>query len=96
MANTARLQKQHCLYRHFTADGRLLYVGISVDPFTRWTQHKCSREWIPLVARIELQWFTERWRALEAEQLALRTENPIYNQSRPTPHVPPAIAESAS
>ena len=39
------------LYRHFAADGSLLYVGISLSALNRLGQHKQNAEWFDKISR---------------------------------------------
>lgn len=69
------------LYRHFDKDGRLLYVGISLDAIVRLRQHVASAEWAGLIATITIERHPSRDEAVAAELKAIRTENPIYNRA---------------
>lgn len=71
------------LYRHFDADGRLLYVGISRSVTARLTQHSES-PWDHLIARIEVERFPTREEAEAAERAAIRSERPIHNRTHNT------------
>lgn len=67
------------LYRFFDADGDLLYVGISLNPWTRWKQHKSVKDWAEDVASSTIEWHDTREEALDAERLAIIDERPRYN-----------------
>lgn len=67
------------LYRHFNADGALLYVGMSAAPAQRMTHHASNSAWGREIATVELQWFDSKREALEAERQAIETEAPEYN-----------------
>ncbi|MEU3282892.1 type II toxin-antitoxin system Phd/YefM family antitoxin [Streptomyces antibioticus] len=67
------------LYRLFDANGALLYVGISTQPDTRWTQHASDKPWWPLVQCRKVEWHPDRTAAEAAEREAVRTEEPLYN-----------------
>lgn len=67
------------LYRHFDAEGQLLYVGISLSALTRLGQHKENAQWYGRIARVEIQTFPSRAAALHAEREAVRTEQPSFN-----------------
>jgi hypothetical protein len=56
------------LYRHFDDEGRLLYVGISLSPTYRLSQHRVSSSWFVRISRISVEWFHNRDTALEALQ----------------------------
>ena len=71
---------EHCeLYRHFDKDGRLLYVGISLNSVSRLSQHKNVSRWYDQIVRIEIERFPSRKEALEAEAKAINEENPVHN-----------------
>lgn len=67
------------LYRHFDRDGTLLYVGISLHAIYRLGQHQES-DWSRHIARVDIQTYTSRAAALEAERRAIRIEQPIFNK----------------
>ncbi len=67
------------LYRHLDADGRLLYVGISVNPFERTQYHRHCAHWFRRVATIQIDWFPSRDLARAAEDEITRAEGPLYN-----------------
>jgi hypothetical protein len=67
------------LYRHFDKRGNLLYVGISLTTVKRLGEHRTGSAWFRKVATITIQHFRTRKAALEAERIAIQTENPIYN-----------------
>ena len=67
------------VYRHFNADGQLLYIGCSTDPMGRTKAHASSAPWFREVARIELQHFDSLSDALAAEAEAIRMERPLHN-----------------
>lgn len=66
------------LYRFFDAAGRLLYVGQSKDPGSRFKQHERDKHWFPDVAEIRI----ERVAAElidDLEREAIRDEHPLHN-----------------
>jgi hypothetical protein len=67
------------LYRHFAADGSLLYVGISLSWPARTKAHANSARWFDQVARVEIEQFPTRAAALEAERAAIKLERPKFN-----------------
>jgi hypothetical protein len=67
------------LYRHFAADGRLLYVGISVNVIWRIGTHQERSHWFRSISRIEIEHFDSRDAALAAEKTAIRAEKPLFN-----------------
>lgn len=42
----------HALYRFYDAAGALLYVGITIDPGSRWRSHAHDKPWWQQVAQI--------------------------------------------
>lgn len=72
------------LYRHFDAEGRLLYVGISLSAARRLEQHKSTAQWFSKIVRVEIQWHPSRMDALAAEASAIVNEHPLHNVWRPT------------
>ena len=67
------------LYRHFDADKKLLYVGISLSAFARLSQHKDHSQWFEQIKTVTLESFDTREEAMAAERKAIRTENPQFN-----------------
>jgi predicted GIY-YIG superfamily endonuclease len=83
------------LYRHFDADGRLLYVGISKHTMRRLAEHGDSR-WAHDIASVTLEHFSSREEASEAEKQAIRAECPVYNRLRfgaPKPETAEALPD---
>lgn len=66
------------LYRHFDADGVLLYVGISLSAVQRLSQHSAS-PWSDRIARVDVERFPSREAAERAEREAIQTERPKHN-----------------
>lgn len=67
------------LYRHFSANGELLYVGISCKPITRLKQHEHDSGWASEIARVEIERFETRAAAMAAEREAIKKEKPRHN-----------------
>ena len=74
-------RKQHLvgLYRMYSADGVLLYIGQSGAPARRIEQHAACRDWPYVVARIDVEWHPTRETAVLAEAAAIAAECPKYN-----------------
>jgi predicted GIY-YIG superfamily endonuclease len=66
------------LYRHYDEDGRLLYVGISLDVLKRIQQHRGS-SWSRDITYIAIEGYASREAAEAAERVAIETERPLYN-----------------
>lgn len=67
------------LYRHFDADGVLLYVGISLRPVQRLGTHAKGSRWADRITRVTVEWRESREAAMRAESVAIRDELPSYN-----------------
>ena len=94
MRHTVRIGYQ--LYRHFSATGELLYVGISLGAILRLRQHRAmSSPWILDVARIEIQTYPSRAEAAAAEREAIKTEKPKYNKAHNKAKLCGVLAERA-
>jgi len=73
------------LYRHFDAEGRLLYVGISARALQRLATHGAVSHWFHLIVRVTLEHFPSRADALLAEAAAIKAEGPLHNIAGVTP-----------
>lgn len=78
------------LYRHYDASNTLLYVGVSLNALVRLQQHKVSH-WFDDITRVDIQKFASREEVLEAERVAITSENPVHNISRPKPKSAKAV-----
>ena len=67
------------LYRHFTGDGQLLYVGVTNNPVARWRSHRRTKVWWPEVVHTTYALFGSREDLLAAERAAIIAERPAYN-----------------
>ncbi|GAA1887886.1 hypothetical protein GCM10009837_07130 [Streptomyces durmitorensis] len=70
------------LYRYFDADDVLLYVGISNKPDFRAKAHLYESrrdDWPKRAGRRTDEWHASRPLALKAEEVAIKTEKPLYN-----------------
>lgn len=67
------------LYRHYDKHGNLLYVGISLSAVHRLSQHKSNSLWASEITSIEIERFTSREDALQAERQAIEQEKPVWN-----------------
>ena len=70
---------QTTLYRHFNADGVLLYVGISLSALYRLSQHADHSEWYNEISKVEMEHFCDRPSAMVAERKAVISEGPLHN-----------------
>jgi predicted GIY-YIG superfamily endonuclease len=71
------------VYRYFTEEGVLLYVGVAFDPHARLQQHRVSKDWFYDIKFIRLDHYETRWEALRAEHLAIEIEKPRHNGEPP-------------
>ena len=74
------------VYRMFSAAGRLLYIGQTVNPAQRLCLHRndAEKNWLTEVVRMEIQWLPTREAAKATEAAAIRAECPIYNVDHQT------------
>ncbi|MFJ9810702.1 GntR family transcriptional regulator [Streptomyces sp. NPDC101158] len=70
------------LYRLFTSDGALLYVGITCNLDQRLAKHTLEKLWWHQVARMTVEWRATRAEALQAEEIAEREEHPRFCDTR--------------
>lgn len=84
-----REYNEHVLYRFFSADGALLYVGITNSPRDRFSQHRSAAPWWEEATSITLTRYTNRNELAAAEIHAIKTENPKYNRTHAQPQPPP-------
>lgn len=82
-AQKKREKGKTALYRHYNAEGKLLYVGISLNHLARLTQHRSSAHWYEDIVQVTIEWFTTRDEAENAELVAIIAENPLHNEKRP-------------
>lgn len=68
------------VYRAFSKDNELLYIGITQDLKNRIINHKSSKKWWIEVDRIDEESFDDRLSAMKAEVRAIKSENPKYNK----------------
>ncbi|WP_327223072.1 GIY-YIG nuclease family protein [Streptomyces platensis] len=90
------------LYRFYSADQELLYVGISRNLPDRWNWHRLKTAWYSRARHVAVSFYAERGDAFRAESAAIRTQDPLHNVMRPKPkrakrdrtddalHAPPA------
>lgn len=74
------------LYRLYAADGTLLYVGVTGNLLKRFREHRYKKSWWPQVTGMRLAYYDSRAEAEEAEDAAIRSENPVHNILRTPAH----------
>jgi len=67
------------LYRHYDAEGRLLYVGVTDCLTERDKQHASKSVWHKDVARTDTEWCLSRDHAFALERVAIEYERPLHN-----------------
>jgi hypothetical protein len=72
-------QRNYELYRHFDADGKLLYVGRALNALERLTVHRDNAPWYYEITTVTIERFATYRELLDAEQVAIRRENPRHN-----------------
>lgn len=68
------------LYRHWDADGNLLYVGISLSAVARLSRHISGSPWADKIVNVTVEYLPSRDEALVAEKAAIMEEKPIWNK----------------
>ena len=69
------------LYRHFAANGDLLYIGQSISAIARLSGHKKDSAWFNQITRVEIEHFSTRETVLIEEKKAIINEHPIFNKT---------------
>ena len=72
------------LYRFFSQNGTLLYVGISLSALTRYRNHKTSANWWLEISSIQVVNYPSRELAEAAEKRTIISERPLYNRVHTT------------
>lgn len=68
------------LYRYFSKNNTLLYVGISKSAFVRQQQHSIKSNWYQEAVRCDMsERYETREEALAAEKIAIEKEKPLHN-----------------
>lgn len=69
------------LYRFYSSEGELLYVGITHNLEQRWANHARRQPWWLDVAERTVEWHETRSVAGDLEDKALREEEPLYDRT---------------
>lgn len=67
------------LYRFYAADDALLYIGLTVNPGQRFTNHAHKKEWWVDVAKVTLEQHPDYPALVVAEREAIQAEKPLHN-----------------
>lgn len=68
------------LYRLFDADMNLLYVGITWNPFVRWTRHSYEKQWWQRVAYADVHVCEDNYNARHWETWCIKNQHPLFNK----------------
>lgn len=72
--------RRTALYRHWNAEGTLLYIGQAYDGLNRFTKHlRDSQKWSLDVALSTTEYFDNKALAIKAEGIAIKAEKPKFN-----------------
>lgn len=74
--------RPHAVYRHWSAEGELLYIGATGDPEARWKVHRFKSSWAKSVAKITYEWFPDFRACRRAEREAIVREGPRHNRAK--------------
>lgn len=72
-------EKPASIYRCFSVDGELLYIGCSANVKLRIVQHRSSSAWFGDVTEITTVDYPTKHEALKAEAAAIMAEQPRHN-----------------
>lgn len=75
----ARRAEDTALYRAWSPNGALLYIGITKSPTSRMRGHERTAEWWDEMQSVTFTWLPTREAALEAEAIAIVAERPPFN-----------------
>jgi hypothetical protein len=67
------------VYECYAADGTLLYVGLTEDPWQRQASHRRSSPWYPDLDHVLLRIVACRDGASQLEQQVIHDREPLYN-----------------
>lgn len=73
------MSERTAVYRLYSAEDVLLYVGVAKRFGTRWEQHARVQPWWHHVDHQTVHWLPSREDALLAEKIAMDIEQPVYN-----------------
>lgn len=73
------MTKPCAVYRVYSKDGRLLYIGASPSPLNRAKLHSDYKHWATEIDTIKCEWFATKAEAFAAEAEMIRSECPEWN-----------------
>lgn len=87
-AEASLLPRGPVVYRCYDAeDGELIYIGSTVDLFTRVRAHRSGTAWWEEVGEVKAESYPTESAARAAESQAIAAETPYYNRRGLPPHV---------
>lgn len=78
--NTLEKNPKCAVYQHLDADGRILYIGVSINPMARFGQHRGCSPWVLQVATITVEWFDSQAAAYAEERRLVAIHQPPMNR----------------
>lgn len=81
------------LYRHYNAEGVLLYVGVSLKAIFRLRQHQRRSHWSDDIAKMTIERYATHHEATLAEIYAIITERPLFNKQHARSYTARAASE---
>jgi predicted GIY-YIG superfamily endonuclease len=70
------------LYRFYNQANELLYVGITNNPFNRFSGHSKDKEWFKEISHSTFEHYPNRLLVDKAETAAIKLEKPKYNKAK--------------
>lgn len=74
-------ERPTALYRYYDIGDLLLYAGISGRLYGRTGEHVGGSSWMDFAVRSTIERFPSRDGALEAEEVAIKAERPLFNHT---------------
>lgn len=71
---------QDFIYRLYDHEMNLLYVGITWNPFVRWTDHSKTKTWWESVAYADVHLCADNRDARSWETWCIKNQNPVHNK----------------
>lgn len=75
-----RLPRRPCVYRAWSEDGTLLYIGSTINPVQRIRAHATGTRWWGEVVRLTFEEYDTEAEVRKAESTAIWNEPSIYNR----------------
>lgn len=92
----AKAAKRPCVYRHYDAEERLLYVGACANYDRRMDAHRCKAVWFKDIRRSAVEFYPSMREANKAENEAIWFEKPLHNVRRTMPETKAFIKRAAT